>query len=862
MALCLVLLCSSYSNAQVDPTTGNLINYGTSPTATSSTWNNGVYVNQLCFHAGEPGNCGPNPSVRTGGYINFSYGTTDLNQVVNINKALAAGGSGVQLNGFNFGFMAKNGNGWDDARQDYLGAYVKLYNSGGGLAANYDYTSQTNRKYNWTQFSFSETFANPVAASNYSNAQVGFVGRDNNYWAGNYGPEIMNVNFSLKYRVDPCATNIAYSPNCAGFNTVTIGNNVFNSSIWSNALTQSVAINTALKNGGIGATVHGVNYGFDYNIGQSWSGCTATNQDGSCSWYMNIPAQVSATARLTNSNSQTVFSKNYALTGDGDSGSVSGKYLLPTSLNQTGLGRFSLTGSSSGTGSSIGNFSASLIYTSDPCVANPLYNASCTGYAVAYAKNMLLGSTVASASAPAAVQSAPTEASPVQAQSSPAQAQSSPQQPQSSPNPSQDTNQNPSIAQDNPAQTSPQQAGPAPTQPQPASGPPQTATASAPQQSSGPQQGGGGGPSKLAMSVVKSAQANDKSTQQMAVQNAAKTLENATQSSQASSNLAISMNQDMSANSATTAANFASQTTQASVQVATQSGQGPQQTAQSSTPAQQTNRQVSQVQQQQQDIQQDLVQSTGVLQVQAPQQETQQAQTQTSTSVVKLLQPQQQEQQIQSQMTASLIPLTQRTYTPQQQVQDTQSTQVVMIKPPTPPAVEIQQQANSGTGLTISRNMFAYNPLLSANSSNMTMPQQQAQPMYQQRLEQKQFEVETPQIPIASFSGSRAGNPLSEIMTQQRFEMMQNNITQPGSSVNKNVQPNDLAVGIDLASMSIVPAGFNAYSIALKDSTFYEPKEVYKNQKTVDNERVLRGLTRGSDSLHQEMVNQQYKLGN
>jgi hypothetical protein len=33
------------------------------------------------------------------------------------------------------------------------------------------------------------------------------------------------------------------------------------------------------------------------------------------------------------------------------------------------------------------------------------------------------------------------------------------------------------------------------------------------------------------------------------------------------------------------------------------------------------------------------------------------------------------------------------------------------------------------------------------------------------------------------------------------------------------------------------------------------------NQRTVDNERVLRGLTRGSDSLHQQMVDQQYKLG-
>ena len=90
LALCLVLLCSSYSNSQyIDPATGNLINYSSSPTDTTSIWNNGVYVNQLCFGAGQPGNCGPNPSVRPNGVINFSYGTVDLNQIVNINKALA-----------------------------------------------------------------------------------------------------------------------------------------------------------------------------------------------------------------------------------------------------------------------------------------------------------------------------------------------------------------------------------------------------------------------------------------------------------------------------------------------------------------------------------------------------------------------------------------------------------------------------------------------------------------------------------------------------------------------------------------------------------------------------------------------------
>jgi hypothetical protein len=37
---------------------------------------------------------------------------------------------------------------------------------------------------------------------------------------------------------------------------------------------------------------------------------------------------------------------------------------------------------------------------------------------------------------------------------------------------------------------------------------------------------------------------------------------------------------------------------------------------------------------------------------------------------------------------------------------------------------------------------------------------------------------------------------------------------------------------------------------------FYAPKEVYKNQRNVDNQRALRTLT--SDSKHREMVEMQY----
>jgi hypothetical protein len=71
------------------------------------------------------------------------------------------------------------------------------------------------------------------------------------------------------------------------------------------------------------------------------------------------------------------------------------------------------------------------------------------------------------------------------------------------------------------------------------------------------------------------------------------------------------------------------------------------------------------------------------------------------------------------------------------------------------------------------------------------------------------------------------------------------------------VQDNDAAGGVSINSIAVTPVGFNAYNVALRDVAFYAPKEIYRNQRTVDNVRALRQLA--SDRLHQEMVDQQYR---
>lgn len=92
-----------------------------------------------------------------------------------------------------------------------------------------------------------------------------------------------------------------------------------------------------------------------------------------------------------------------------------------------------------------------------------------------------------------------------------------------------------------------------------------------------------------------------------------------------------------------------------------------------------------------------------------------------------------------------------------------------------------------------------------------------------------------------------------------RVEIVNEDKKETTQTVKKNVQDNEAAGEVSIDSLAQTPIDFNAYlNQQMKDMAFYAPKEIYKGQKNVDNARLLRGLTGGSDSLHQEMVNQQY----
>jgi hypothetical protein len=111
-------------------------------------------------------------------------------------------------------------------------------------------------------------------------------------------------------------------------------------------------------------------------------------------------------------------------------------------------------------------------------------------------------------------------------------------------------------------------------------------------------------------------------------------------------------------------------------------------------------------------------------------------------------------------------------------------------------------------------------------------------------------------VPVPAGLAARTTSVTEMAEVRANVEAAQNE--QQTETVKKNVQANELAGGVDIASIATQPQGFDVYSTTvIKDGAFYAPKDIYGNQKTIDNARALRSLS--SDRLHQDMVDQQYK---
>ena len=368
--LAIVLLgLSSFVSAQTVETTPNQITSGNSHTWTGVT--TGTLPSTYM-----PGGPLPiyDPASNT---ISFSYGQATAAQTFAINQALQNAGAGITVQGYSYSWDIRNMNG--DNRQpatDTLTATVSTFAANNTTIRRTD-TWTYSTKIDWTTFSGIINYNNPGPVSDFGNIRVQFSGKDVGFWAGYFGPQVRNVSIGLTYTVDPCFSNPAYSPTCANYNTVSISENLLSGITGP----QAYAINTALASAGAGATIHGFNYGYNYNV--AGRQCSFLVFDLCLGGYNYSDAGVATV--ITNSNSITLFSESNTHNGgnNGTSGTYSKQFRFNNSLPSSALGGFAMSPWTLGT-SSISNMYSNAVYTPDPCVANPLSDASCPGYAAAY----------------------------------------------------------------------------------------------------------------------------------------------------------------------------------------------------------------------------------------------------------------------------------------------------------------------------------------------------------------------------------------------------------------------------------------------------------------------------------------------
>ena len=224
-----VLLCfSSYSsNAQVNPTTG------TGQTGDILILGNGWTGNvSQCTHnvdcwAGNTGggdiHHGYDSSTGNGNTYYWSGTQQILSNTIAINTALAA--AGIQVDGFDYEWVYKNGNAnWFSGQPggggvDPFEIVVNVYDSNGNLFKSYKY-DYGNTFANWTTKTGTETFGtNFLDPSFFGNVEVQVIAQDIANQAGYWGPEFRadQSHLYVNYSANLCYNNPLHDPQCPGY---------------------------------------------------------------------------------------------------------------------------------------------------------------------------------------------------------------------------------------------------------------------------------------------------------------------------------------------------------------------------------------------------------------------------------------------------------------------------------------------------------------------------------------------------------------------------------------------------------------------------------------------------------------------
>ena len=373
--LAIALLGVSSVFAQTEQTTPNLITSGT-----THTWS-GVTTGSIGSNYMPSGSTSAPRYDPTTNSISFSYGQATVAQTIAVNNALAGVGAGVKINGYNYSYETRNMNG--DDRQGSIDTYTIATKMTSSTGATLLSTSQTyNTKFDWIAVSGNQTAANPYIVTDVGTLQFSATGKDSGFWAGYFGPQIRNVSMSLRYGVDPCATNPAYSPSCASYSTVQYSNNLVPNptgyAVFGASIDQTYAINQALGQAGAGATIHGFQWGYQANANGPYCGSWDLGWFG-CLDYRT--PSITTNVSITSSTGATLYSATRTYTNSYNTTSY--QYLFPTSRSISTLGNFNFTATTNDV-AYIGDMWSRAVYTPDPCSVDPLSSASCPGYAAAY----------------------------------------------------------------------------------------------------------------------------------------------------------------------------------------------------------------------------------------------------------------------------------------------------------------------------------------------------------------------------------------------------------------------------------------------------------------------------------------------
>jgi len=366
LAFVLVLLASN-AKSQTPITSQNIL------TPSVGAWTGSV-VGQAGGFSG--GGSGPafNPNTNT---LIFGYTTGTATQRINaeafaIQHALDLSNSGIKINGYNYSWLINN----SGDNSGTLTGKVEMLRGGTALQSyTYNYSTPTQ---GFETKTGTQTFNNPQDLLAADQIALSFTGKDSRFWAGYYGPQVREPSLTLNYTTDPCMSNPAYSPSCAGYNNILTSQRMY---------AESYAINQALDLVGAGLKIHGLNYGYDYVLGGTWCSVAGTNADGTLGCSRTDPSSISVGVAVTKSDGSVLYSNSHYHEEQNSSGSVRNSHVFNNSLLLGDMGGYAMVDNVYGTGAVFNKFS-SWQYTPDPCTANPLSSTTCSGYQAAYQTQM------------------------------------------------------------------------------------------------------------------------------------------------------------------------------------------------------------------------------------------------------------------------------------------------------------------------------------------------------------------------------------------------------------------------------------------------------------------------------------------